>query len=49
VISTIDYNEYVGRIGVGRVERGTLRKGQMGARQSGTGNAAGAGARYDAV
>jgi GTP-binding protein len=32
LISTIDYNEYVGRIGVGRVERGTLRKGQMAVR-----------------
>ncbi|NLK21640.1 MAG: translational GTPase TypA [Epulopiscium sp.] len=25
LISTIDYNEYVGRIGVGKVERGTIR------------------------
>ena len=24
LISTIDYNEYVGRIGVGKVDRGTL-------------------------
>lgn len=27
LISTIDYNEYVGRIGVGRIARGTLREG----------------------
>ncbi len=27
LISTIDYNEYVGRIGIGKVERGTLRNG----------------------
>ncbi|MDR1570621.1 MAG: translational GTPase TypA [Oscillospiraceae bacterium] len=27
LISTIDYNDYVGRIGIGRVERGTLRAG----------------------
>ena len=25
LISTIDYNEYVGRIGVGKVESGTIR------------------------
>ncbi|MBR2764847.1 MAG: translational GTPase TypA [Blautia sp.] len=28
LISTIDYNEYVGRIGVGKVENGTIRNGQ---------------------
>ena len=28
LISTIDYNEYVGRIGVGKVDRGTIRVGQ---------------------
>ncbi len=28
LVSSIDYNEYVGRIGVGRVERGTIRKNQ---------------------
>ncbi len=28
LISTIDYNEYVGRIGIGRVERGTIRRGR---------------------
>ena len=28
LISTIDYNEYVGRIGVGKVERGTIRVNQ---------------------
>ncbi len=27
LVSAIDYNEYVGRIGIGRVERGTLRVG----------------------
>ena len=27
LISTIDYNEYVGRIGVGRITRGTFRSG----------------------
>ena len=26
LISTIDYNDYVGRIGIGRVERGVIRK-----------------------
>ena len=29
LISTIDYNDYVGRIGVGRISRGTLRDGMM--------------------
>ena len=28
LISTIDYNDYVGRIGIGKIERGTLRTGQ---------------------
>jgi GTP-binding protein len=28
-ISTLDYNSYVGRIGIGRVRRGTIRTGQM--------------------
>ena len=28
LISTIDYNEYVGRIGVGKVDNGTIRTGQ---------------------
>ncbi|WP_249285598.1 translational GTPase TypA [Luoshenia tenuis] len=28
LVSTIDYNDYVGRIGVGRVERGEIRVGQ---------------------
>ncbi|MDR0889112.1 MAG: translational GTPase TypA [Oscillospiraceae bacterium] len=27
-ISSIDYNEYVGRIGIGRIERGTVRQNQ---------------------
>ena len=29
LISTIDYNEYVGRIGIGRINRGTLQTGMM--------------------
>ncbi len=29
LISTIDYSEYVGRIGIGRISRGSLRSGQM--------------------
>ncbi|MBE5766941.1 MAG: translational GTPase TypA [Clostridiales bacterium] len=29
LISTIDYNDYVGRIGIGRIERGSIRAGQM--------------------
>ena len=29
LISTIDYNDYVGRIGVGRIERGAISAGQM--------------------
>ena len=29
LISTIDYNDYVGRIGIGRISRGTLRDGMM--------------------
>lgn len=32
LISTIDYNEYVGRIGIGRVTRGTLTAGMMAVR-----------------
>lgn len=28
LISSIDYNDYVGRIGIGRIERGTLSKNQ---------------------
>ena len=28
LVSSIDYNEYVGRIGIGRVERGTVTAGQ---------------------
>lgn len=28
LISTIDYNDYVGRIGVGKVDNGTIRSGQ---------------------
>ena len=28
LISTIDYNEYVGRIGIGKVDRGTIKVGQ---------------------
>ena len=29
LISTIDYNEYVGRIGIGRVERGRINRGMQ--------------------
>ena len=29
LFSTIDYNEYVGRIGIGRINRGTLKTGMM--------------------
>ena len=28
LVSSIDYNDYVGRIGIGRIERGTLKVGQ---------------------
>ena len=28
LVSSIDYNEYVGRIGIGRIERGTIRQNQ---------------------
>ncbi len=28
LVSTIDYNDYVGRIGIGRIERGTIRVNQ---------------------
>ncbi len=28
LVSSIDYNEFVGRIGIGRVERGTIKQGQ---------------------
>ena len=28
LVSSIDYNEYVGRIGIGRIERGTVKMGQ---------------------
>ncbi len=28
LVSSIDYNDYVGRIGIGRIERGTIRVGQ---------------------
>lgn len=29
LVSTIDYNDYVGRVGIGRIERGRIRAGQM--------------------
>ncbi|HAP78848.1 MAG TPA: translational GTPase TypA, partial [Ruminococcus sp.] len=29
LISSIDYNEYVGRIGIGRIERGRIKVGQQ--------------------
>ena len=32
LISSIDYNDYVGRIGIGRIERGRIRAGQMAVR-----------------
>jgi len=32
LVSTIDYNEYVGRIGVGRIERGCIKAGSMAVR-----------------
>jgi GTP-binding protein len=32
LISTIDYNDYIGRIGIGRVERGTLSAGMTAVR-----------------
>ncbi len=35
-ISTLDYNSYVGRIGIGRVRRGTVRAGQTVAQRDGT-------------
>ena len=28
LVSAIDYNDYVGRIGIGRIERGSMRQGQ---------------------
>ncbi|MBO4277022.1 MAG: translational GTPase TypA [Clostridia bacterium] len=28
LVSSIDYNDYVGRIGIGRIDRGTVRQGQ---------------------
>ena len=34
LISTIDYNDYVGRIGIGRIERGSISAGQMAIRCS---------------
>ena len=32
LVSTIDYSEYLGRIGIGRIERGTLREGMLAVR-----------------
>jgi GTP-binding protein len=37
-ISTLDYNSYVGRIGIGRVRRGTIRTGQTVALRDGDKN-----------
>jgi GTP-binding protein len=37
-ISTLDYNSYVGRIGIGRVRRGTIRAGQVVALRNGDEN-----------
>jgi GTP-binding protein len=31
LVSTIDYNEYVGKIGIGKIERGSLKKNQQAA------------------
>jgi GTP-binding protein len=28
LVSSIDYNDYVGRIGIGRIERGVMRQNQ---------------------
>ncbi len=39
LISTIDYNDYVGRIGVGRIARGTLRDGMSVVRCNALGSA----------
>ena len=30
LVSSIDYNDYVGRIGIGRIERGSMKVGQQG-------------------
>ncbi len=32
LVSTIDYNDYIGRVGIGRIERGRIRAGQMAVR-----------------
>src|SRR5665213_2566148 len=37
-ISTLDYNSYVGRLGIGRVRRGTIRTGQVVALRNGDEN-----------
>ncbi|MDO5650443.1 MAG: EF-Tu/IF-2/RF-3 family GTPase, partial [Gallicola sp.] len=29
LISTIDYNEYIGRIGIGKIERGSIKEGEQ--------------------
>ena len=34
LVSAIDYNDYVGRIGIGRIERGSVRARQAAARRS---------------
>ena len=39
LVSSIDYNDYVGRIGIGRVERGSLKVGQEAVISSFHGNA----------
>ena len=28
LVSSIDYNDYVGRVGIGRIERGSIKSGQ---------------------
>ena len=39
LFSTIDYDDYVGRIGIGRMERGIARRNQMVTMCGGTANA----------
>ena len=38
LITTIDYSEYVGKIGIGKIERGSIKKNQQAAliRKDGT-------------
>jgi GTP-binding protein len=34
LISSVDYNDYIGRVGIGRIERGTVKAGQMAVKSS---------------